>query len=204
MRDRTGVKVAKRRTTTVRVAMGALLSVVLGVAATVSVGASTAHNAKVVVVTSEQNSKYGAILVSGHTLYVLTPNGTACSTTCKKYWPPLVLAKGVTAAKAGQGVDVSKIGSTINADGTRQVTYGGKPLYFFSGDSSPGQVKGNVTDTWGKWSVVVTKKHTKGSGTATTNSPSTTTTSSPTTTTTAHSGTATTTTTSPGGGGVGF
>jgi hypothetical protein len=43
-------------------------------------------------------------------------------------------------------------------------------------ETGPGQVKGNVTDTWGKWSVVVT----------------------------ATSATATTTTTAGGGGGIGF
>ena len=37
--------------------------------------------------------------------------------------------------------------------GTLQVTYSGKPLYWFSGDNAAGQVNGNVTDTWGKWSV---------------------------------------------------
>ena len=39
-----------------------------------------------------------------------------------------------------------------------QVTYSGKPLYFFSGDTAAGQVHGNVSDTWGKWSAVVTVK----------------------------------------------
>ena len=38
------------------------------------------------------------------------------------------------------------------------MTYAGKPLYWFSGDTAAGQVHGNVTDTWGKWSAVVTAK----------------------------------------------
>jgi Secreted repeat of unknown function len=46
-----------------------------------------------------------------------------------------------------------------------QVTYGGKRLYRFSGDSAPGQVNGNVTDEWGKWTdVVVSKSAKSGSG----------------------------------------
>jgi hypothetical protein len=60
-----------------------------------------------------------------------------------------------------------------------QVTYAGKALYWYSGDTAPGQVKGNLTDTWGKWSDVVLVK-------ASTSSPTTTTTSSG------------------GGGGIGF
>ena len=36
------------------------------------------------------------------------------------------------------------------------MTYGGKPLYWFFKDTAPGQVKGNITDKWGKWLAVVT------------------------------------------------
>jgi uncharacterized membrane protein YgcG len=68
-----------------------------------------------------------------------------------------VLPAGVTKAKAGSGVTASKLG-TVKRNGVVQVTYGGKPLYFFIGDSAAGQVNGVVTDTWGKWSAVVTKK----------------------------------------------
>ena len=50
----------------------------------------------------------------------------------------------------------SKLGTTAPADGALQVTYGGKPLYWFAKDKAPGQVKGNVKDKWGKWLTVVT------------------------------------------------
>lgn len=57
--------------------------------------------------------------------------------------------------------------------GTLQVTYSGKPLYWFSGDKAMGQVNGNVTDTWGKWSSIVTAKSaSSGSGSTPTTSPS--------------------------------
>ena len=42
------------------------------------------------------------------------------------------------------------------------------PLYFFVGDKSSGAVNGNLTDTWGTWSDVVTVKPTTSSGQATT------------------------------------
>ncbi len=162
---------------------GALLITGVGV-----VGASS-HSAKAVVLSTQQSSTYGTILVSGDTLYSLSPSKTACAATCLKYWPELTLPKGVNAATAGKGVAGAKIGVVHRAGGVRQVTYEGKPLYYFSGDTKPGEVKGNVTDTWGKWQSIVVSSKGASSGT---------------TTTTTSSGGATTTTTSPGGGGVGF
>jgi hypothetical protein len=56
------------------------------------------------------------------------------------------------------------------ADGALQITYDGKPLYWFAKDKAAGDVKGNVHDKWGKWSTVVTVKSSSGSsgGTGTT------------------------------------
>ena len=47
--------------------------------------------------------------------------------------------------------------SAREASGRRlQVTYAGKALYWFYEDSKPNQVKGDVKDKWGTWSVVTT------------------------------------------------
>ncbi len=54
-------------------------------------------------------------------------------------------------------MNAAKLGTVTRSGGVLQVTYGGKPLYWFVGDTSAGQVNGNVTDKWGKWSAVVTK-----------------------------------------------
>jgi predicted lipoprotein with Yx(FWY)xxD motif len=51
------------------------------------------------------------------------------------------------------------------AGGALQVTYSGKALYWFIGDKAPGQVNGNVTDTWGTWSDVATVKPASNPGT---------------------------------------
>jgi predicted lipoprotein with Yx(FWY)xxD motif len=121
------------------------------------VASSEAGAVSGVTVSTTKNAKMGTILVSGKTLYTLKPSSTACTAACLKVWPALVLPAGVTKAKAGSGVTASKLG-TVKRNGVVQVTYGGKPLYFFIGDSAAGQVNGVVTDTWGKWSAVVTKK----------------------------------------------
>lgn len=124
----------------------------LSVIASTEAGAATG-----VTVSTTKNTKMGTILVSGKTVYTLKPSSTACTAACLKVWPALVLPAGVTKAKAGPGVKAAKLG-TVKRNGVVQVTYGGKPLYYFAGDSTAGQVNGNVSDTWGKWSAVVTKK----------------------------------------------
>lgn len=151
------------------------LTALLGVAALLGsvaasgvAGASVDHTAKSVVVSTTKNAKLGTVLVSGKTLYTVKASKTACSTACLKIWPELVLPKGVTKATAGSGVTASKLGTISRAGGVRQVTYGGKPLYYFVGDKSSGAVNGNLTDTWGTWSDVVTVKPSTTSGQATT------------------------------------
>ena len=79
---------------------------------------------------------------------------------CHKIWPAVLLPKGVTKATAGTGVSASKLGTVKGAGGALQVTYSGKALYWFSEDKAAGQVNGNVNDTWGTWSDVVTVKPT--------------------------------------------
>lgn len=143
-------------------------------------------SSKTLVISTTKNSTLGTILVSGTTVYTLQSNGVACTAKCLKYWPEVLLPKGVTKATAAGGAAAAKLGVLQRPGGALQVTYAGKPLYWFSKDKAPGQVKGNAKDTWGKWSVVVTAKASSG-GTTTTTKPG-----------------ATTTTTSPGGGGVGF
>jgi len=140
--------------------------------------AATSHANKGVVVSTMKISKFGTLLVSGTTVYTLKASATPCTAKCLKTWPEVLLPKGATSASAGSGVSASKLG-TIKRAGGLQVTYAGQALYWFFKDTAPGQVKGIVSDIWGKWSVVVTKKASGSSGGATT-------------------------TTSPGGGGIGF
>ena len=87
----------------------------------------------------------GTILVNGQgqTLYLLTSEqGGKITCTkasgCTKFWPETLLASGVTAAKAGGGVQASMLGTVTDASGNLEVTYNHWPLYTFVKDSGPG------------------------------------------------------------------
>ncbi|HSN02535.1 MAG TPA: hypothetical protein VLS91_03525 [Acidimicrobiales bacterium] len=141
-----------------------------------------------------KTATHGTILVAGHTVYTLSPSSTPCRATCLAYWPEVLVPKGAKKAVAGRGVSAAKLGTHRLANGRLQVTYAGRALYYFAFDRAVGQVKGNVTDTWGTWRIVVTKKAAVGS-TTTMQTTTTTRTTTPPTTTTAAGG---------GGGGIGF
>lgn len=86
----------------------------------------------------------------GYTLYSFTrdsnkPAASTCNGTCAEQWPP-VLAAGDPWLK---GVDASKVGTVERADGTKQLTLNGWPLYRYAKDTAPGQAGGNgVGGTW--------------------------------------------------------
>jgi len=115
-------------------------------------------------ISTAKTSKLGTVLVaSGSVLYTLKGGKTACDAACLKAYPPVELPTGVTAATAGSGVDASKLGTTAGADGGLQVTYGGKPLYWHAQDKKVTQSH-DLSDKWGKWTVVTAGKSSSGSG----------------------------------------
>ena len=117
----------------------------------VAAGAST----RGVRISMVKTSSFGEVLAAGTTVYILKPSATPCTVQCRKIWPAVVLPHGTTHPTAGSGVHASKLG-TRNVHGLGlQVTYNGKLLYRFVGDTAPGQVNGAITDRWGKWSPVV-------------------------------------------------
>jgi len=134
-----------------------------------SAGATTNHTTKRLVIATAKKAGLGTFLVSGKTVYVLTPSKVGCTGSCTTIWPRVLLPKGVAKATAGTGVNAAKLGSVARSGGARQVTYSGKPLYWFSGDTAAGQTHGNgLKDKWGKWSIDVTVKPTSGTTTTTT------------------------------------
>jgi predicted lipoprotein with Yx(FWY)xxD motif len=79
------------------------------------------------------------------TLYYLKSETTGtimCTGSCATTWPPLLLTAGATSAAAGSGLDASKLGTIDRPDGGTQVTYDGRPLYLYVGDTSSGQATG--------------------------------------------------------------
>ena len=47
------------------------------------------------------------------------------------------------------------LGTITRSDGTKQVTYKGHPLYYYAADTSPGQVTGQGSNSFGaKWWLV--------------------------------------------------
>ncbi|MBM9503284.1 COG4315 family predicted lipoprotein [Actinacidiphila acididurans] len=87
---------------------------------------------------------------AGRTLYLYTKDkGTTsdCYDACAKQWPPLTTTQPVTVT--GQYTVPSDLGSITRTDGTKQVTYGGHPLYYYKGDTAANQIKGQgVGGTW--------------------------------------------------------
>lgn len=69
-----------------------------------------------------------------------------CSGTCAQNWPPFT-TEGQP--QADTGINASLLGAITRADGTTQVTYDGHPLYYFTGDKNPGDIKGQgVNNVW--------------------------------------------------------
>ena len=100
-------RVRLRRITAAAVAVVGLSAFVLAPEA----AQASSHATKSVVISTAKTSKYGTILVSGHTLYTLTPSKIACEASCLKIWPEVLLPKGVTKAEAGTGVSAAKLGT---------------------------------------------------------------------------------------------
>ena len=96
----------------------------------------------------------GEVLVDakGRTLYVFTKDKSdqsVCSGKCAAAWPALTVSGDAT---AGTGVQASLLSTAKQANGSTQVTYGGKPLYYFAGDTAAGDTKGQGLN--GVWFVV--------------------------------------------------
>jgi predicted lipoprotein with Yx(FWY)xxD motif len=76
---------------------------------------------------------------------------SACYGECAKAWPP-VLTDGKPVA--GKGVRARLLGTVKRRGGQRQVTYAGKPLYYYAHEA-PGEVLcHNANANGGLWWVV--------------------------------------------------
>ena len=84
---------------------------------------------------------------AGRTLYTFDkdgPNESRCFDGCAAAWPPFLASD---AAKASGRLTLS-----ARKGGGRQWTWDDKPLYFYAGDTQPGQVTGDGSG--GVWHAV--------------------------------------------------
>ena len=104
-----------------------------------------------------RGSRFGQILFDGrgYVLYAFTAdrrNRSNCYGACARAWPVYFRR---TALRAGPGARRSLIGTTRRRNGRLQVTYAGKPLYYYVGDNAPGVIRcQNVLEFGGLWLVV--------------------------------------------------
>ena len=102
-------------------------------------------------------SKFGKILVDSHgrALYDFLADKmdtSACYGACASVWPPLTVSG---TPKAGRGVLAPLLGTTKRSDGTTEVSYNGHPLYYFAGDTRPGETRGQAINQFGApWHVL--------------------------------------------------
>lgn len=96
------------------------------------------------------DSKFGAILtdINGRSLYMFSSDvtGTAnCIGVCETTWPPFYSANIST----NPNLNSSEIGVIIRADGRKQNTYKGYPLYYYKNDVRAGQINGDgIAGLW--------------------------------------------------------
>ena len=151
----------KRSAKTRIVGLAALLAAVVavGAAGASTTWAMTARSVSAIrtATLTAHSSRYGKILFDGRgrVLYLFARDRggrSSCSGACAQAWPPL-LTKGVP--KGLSGVNAKLLGTTRRSDGTLQVTYAKHPLYYFKGDTKPGQIKcQDVSNFGGLWLVV--------------------------------------------------
>lgn len=92
---------------------------------------------------------------SGRALYLWVADGagkSSCSGACASVWPPLTTT---ATPVANHGVSAGQLGTITRSDGSKQVTYNGHPLYYFTADSKAGSTTGQGSNSFGaKWWLV--------------------------------------------------
>lgn len=111
---------------------------------------ATARTSKQVVREAHSSSLGKTVLTAnnGLTLYSLSVEkhgNFICKGSCLKDWFPLVVAAGV------KPVGPVALGTVKRPDGRRQVTFEGRPLYTFDGDSRKGDANGQGIKDVGTW-----------------------------------------------------
>ena len=114
-----------------------------GSSAAPSVSASaSAAAAKVGLKTAKVSGTTVLTSTKGFTLYTFAPDTStksACNGACAASWPPV----------KPSGTVKSPYATIKRSSGSTQLTFHGRPLYTFAGDTSPGQANGNGVNAFG-------------------------------------------------------
>lgn len=99
------------------------------------------------------SSQFGPVLFdgSGQAIYLFDAETTSkpnCYGDCASAWPP-VLTRGRPVARGG--VQAGLLGVTTRRDGSTQVTYNGKPLYFYAHEGKNVVLCHNIREFGGLW-----------------------------------------------------
>jgi predicted lipoprotein with Yx(FWY)xxD motif len=146
---------APRTLTAVAVAVVSLLAGAVPVTAAED-AASAAAKKKKSTKLKLQDSEFGKVLFDGRggALYMFTSDGrgpSTCYGDCAVAWPPFY-AKGKL--RGGPGVKAKLLGRTTRTDGRRQVTYAGRPLYYYEHDPRNQILCHDVFEFGGDWLVL--------------------------------------------------
>jgi len=146
-----------KRNITLLIAAAALCAALLVTAAFGATSSASSPPASKGALVALGKTPLGKVLVDarGRTLYLFdkdTRGRSACYGACVAYWPPLL---STAKPRPAPGVHASLLGVIKRADGKRQVTYAGHPLYTFFGDKRAGQTSGEgLTDFGAAWDAV--------------------------------------------------
>jgi predicted lipoprotein with Yx(FWY)xxD motif len=95
------------------------------------------------------SGRWGAYLTDagGRALYAFSEDAKgqpACMTNCATVWPPAIVDK--LPEIADRSIERARVALITRADGSRQLSYFGLPLYYSESDLKPG-------DTWGHFAM---------------------------------------------------
>jgi predicted lipoprotein with Yx(FWY)xxD motif len=116
----------------------------------IGIHAAYAENAGVKVI-KKDSKPVGTYLAdtNGMTLYWNnhdSPGKSTCSGPCIDLWPPVSLPQGM---KLSGNLRDSDFGTIVREDGTRQSTFRGYPLHYYSLDRTAGDTKGQgILNQW--------------------------------------------------------
>ena len=125
-----------------------VLALAIASAAVVALGAAAPANT----IDLAYNEALGEYLVDqdGMTLYYFAddaPNSgeSSCGDTCVQYWPPFHTGQ-IILHRNLSWFDVDTI---YREDGSAQITYKGWPLYYYTNDYNPGEIRGQgINGVW--------------------------------------------------------